>query len=202
MISLIKIFKNYFPPYERRLTVPTFLTGIRFVLTPCIAVSIFYEYWAFCLLLFCLSAISDLLDGFIARRYNQKTKLGACLDPLADKFLIITTFLMLALKKNPYFPIPLWFVAIVSIKDFLLVVGSLFIFSINNEVSVKPSVLGKVTMALQVAALIWFLGASWLGYGSLLINRVVMGVVIFFGIASLMHYVYNGWVILNHSSKK
>lgn len=202
MISLIKIFKNYFPPYQRRLTVPTFLTAIRFVLTPCIAVSLFYEYWAFGLLFFCVSAITDVLDGFIARRYNQQTKLGACLDPLADKFLIITVFLMLAFKKNPYFSIPLWFVAIVSIKDFLLIVGSVFIFNINNEVSVKPSVLGKVTMALQVAALIWFLGASWWGYGSLLINRFFMGLVIFFGIASLMHYVYNGWVILNHSSKK
>ncbi len=202
MIPLIKIFKNYFPPYERRLTVPTFLTGIRFVLTPCIAGSLFYEYWALGLLFFFISAITDLLDGFIARRYNQQTKLGACLDPLADKFLIITVFMTLALKKNPYVTIPLWFVAIVILKDFLLVVGSLIVFSINHEASVKPSVLGKVTMALQVAALIWFLGASWWGYGSLLINRVVMGIVIFFGIASLVHYVYNGWVIFNRSSKK
>jgi cardiolipin synthase len=196
-----KLFDTYFPPYERRLTIPTFLTGIRFVLTPCIAACLWYEQWILGLVFFCVSALTDVLDGFIARRYNQCTKLGACLDPLADKFLVIVVLMTLALKKNPYVAIPLWFVGIVIIKDFLIIAGAVFIACIHHAVSVKPTALGKVTMHIQVGALIWFVIASYCGYSMPFVHNCVMGLVIFFSVASLVHYVYNGWVIFNQRPK-
>lgn len=186
---------NYFPPHERRLTVPTVLTGVRFLLTPCIAVSLFYEYWFLGLLFFVVSAVTDVLDGFIARRYNQKTQLGACLDPLADKFLVIAVFLTLAIQNNPYVSVPFWLVGIVIIKDFLLIVGALFIFRANHEVVVRPTMLGKGTMVIQACALTWFLLASWCKFTEPIINNIVMAIVLFFVVASLINYVYNGWVV-------
>jgi cardiolipin synthase (CMP-forming) len=195
------LFNNYFSPHERRLTIPTILTIGRIALTPCIIGLFFFDYWIMGFLLFCLSAITDVLDGFIARRYNQQTKLGACLDPIADKFLVLSLFATLAWAPRFSSIIPQWLVIVVLVKEFLQVIGAVVLFMIDPRMWVRPTFLGKATMVVQVFSLVWFLTSSLCHYPSLFINYIATTAVIVMVIASLLDYARQGWRSLYNSRK-
>ena len=107
------------------------------------------------LFIFGLAAASDGLDGYIARRYNQRSELGALLDPLADKLLLVSA-VILARDTHPHFePIPIWFTATVLSRDVLLIIGLLLIHYTFGRISVRPRMLGKVATVLQMATVLW-----------------------------------------------
>ena len=105
------------------------------------------------ILVFTLAAASDGLDGYIARHYNQRTRLGQVLDPLADKGLLITGILTLTFS-NWHYGFPLWFPILVISRDAIVVAGSLLLHFLNGNVPIRPRWTGKTATALHMAALI------------------------------------------------
>jgi len=115
---------------------------------------------------FLLASICDGVDGYIARRYNQRSELGAILDPLADKMLLVAGIVLLSLHHEQYLPhLPLWLTATVISRDVLLLLGMVVIHFTCGKVAVKPHPVGKVATVLQMVAVCWALlklPAGWL----------------------------------------
>lgn len=103
---------------------------------------------------FGVAAISDGIDGFVARAYNQKTKLGAVLDPLADKLLVNTAFVFLAVNGELRTPIPAWFPVLILSRDAIIVIGAYLINEYYGPVRASPHIAGKLTTALQMSLII------------------------------------------------
>jgi len=104
------------------------------------------------LTVFLIAAASDGLDGYIARRYNQKTRLGAILDPIADKGLLLAGLIALSLTNWSY-ALPVWFVVLVVTRDLIVVLGAALINRFLGPVEVQPSFLGRTATVTQMIAL-------------------------------------------------
>lgn len=102
---------------------------------------------AFVLML--IAGISDALDGFLARRFNWKSRLGATLDPLADKFLVAAVFVVFTVQGH----IPLWVAIIVLVRDFTIVAGAGVYKLLYEEVEISPTLVSKANTALQIVTL-------------------------------------------------
>ena len=137
----------------RVLNIPNTLTITRLVIIPVFVTAIIYDKYRYALYLFLFAAITDTLDGLFARLTDQKTPLGTFLDPLADKFLLVTSFVLFAL----YGWIPKWLAVAVISRDLIVVVGWLLIFMITHTSKVEPVVLGKLAIALQLSTLAYVL---------------------------------------------
>lgn len=105
---------------------------------------------------FVIAAASDGLDGWIARRFNQRSALGVVLDPIADKGLLVTAIITLSLYPWPV-SLPIWFPVLVIARDAVILVGCGLLKFFTGDIEVRPSVLGKVATALQMAAVSWVL---------------------------------------------
>jgi cardiolipin synthase len=109
--------------------------------------------------IFLLAAVSDGLDGYVARRYNQRSALGVILDPIADKGLLLSGIITLSISNwsdDPdYGRFPAWFPVIVITRDVVILVGSAVLHLLNGKVQVRPSWTGKVATVLQMAAIAW-----------------------------------------------
>jgi CDP-diacylglycerol--glycerol-3-phosphate 3-phosphatidyltransferase len=108
------------------------------------------------LFIFFIAVISDALDGFIARRFDQKTELGTILDPIADKLLIVTAFICLALSKSipENLRVPAWLPIIVISRDIIIVLGTVIVYLIKGSVEIIPTAWGKVTTFFQMATIL------------------------------------------------
>lgn len=105
---------------------------------------------------FVLAAASDGLDGWIARRFNQRSELGVVLDPIADKGLLLTAIITLSLYPWTV-SLPLWFPILVVARDIVILVGCGLLKFFTGDIEVRPSMLGKIATALQMAAVAWVL---------------------------------------------
>jgi cardiolipin synthase len=110
--------------------------------------------------IFLVAAVSDGLDGYIARRYKQRSALGAILDPIADKGLLLSAIITLSISNwsdiDPeYGRFPAWFPVLVITRDAVILVGSGVLHLLNGKVRVRPSWTGKVATVLQMAAIAW-----------------------------------------------
>ena len=107
---------------------------------------------------FVLAAICDGVDGYIARHYNQRSELGAILDPLADKLLLASAVVMLSLDNEPRLArIPLWLTATILGRDVIIAIGIAVIHYIHGKVVVHPVLIGKVATVFQMVAVTWVL---------------------------------------------
>ena len=109
---------------------------------------------------FLLAALSDGLDGYVARRYNQRSSLGVILDPIADKGLLLSGIITLSISNwsqvDPHYgKFPAWFPVLVITRDVVIVTGSLLLHVLNGKVRVRPSWTGKVATVLQMVAIAW-----------------------------------------------
>jgi len=102
--------------------------------------------------IFVLAAVSDGLDGYIARHYNQRTRLGLILDPIADKGLLLSGIITLTFS-NWHYEFPLWFPILVISRDMVVVSGSLLLHYLNGKVQVRPTWFGKTATALQMVSI-------------------------------------------------
>ncbi len=98
---------------------------------------------------FAIAALSDLLDGWVARRFNQQSRLGAILDPLADKLLLLAAVITLSFSEWPA-PLPLWFVIVVLTREFLSIAGAFLVDHVAGKVNIKPHWTGKAATALLI----------------------------------------------------
>jgi CDP-diacylglycerol--glycerol-3-phosphate 3-phosphatidyltransferase len=101
---------------------------------------------------FLVAAASDGLDGYVARRYNQRSRLGVVLDPIADKGLLLAAIITLSFSNWTY-EFPLWFPVLVITRDVVIVVGTALLHYLIGEVQVRPSWIGKTATALQMVAI-------------------------------------------------
>jgi cardiolipin synthase len=154
------------------------ITILRILLVPFFIVQVLYytsghEEWhrLLALLAFAVAAVSDGVDGFIARHYNQRSELGAMLDPLADKLLLLSGTVLLSLNNLPHLQrLPLWLVTTVVSRDILLFIGSGVIYYTCGKVVIRPRILGKIATVLQMITVLWTLlkwDPAWLWYWSL-----------------------------------
>jgi len=133
----------------RILNLPNSLTVARIILIPVFITAVIYKKHQHALFLFILAGMTDLLDGFIARMTNQKTALGRFLDPLADKLLLTSSFILFSF----YEWIPLWLTITVISRDFIIVTGWLLLYMITHDVRIEPVLLGKTAIAFQLITL-------------------------------------------------
>jgi len=101
---------------------------------------------------FLLASLSDGIDGWLARRYHLKSRLGAILDPIADKGLMLTAIITLSVTKWPY-EIPVWYPVLVIARDVIIVVGCVVLRLLNDHLEVHPSLLGKSSTFLQMVTI-------------------------------------------------
>lgn len=137
------------------ITVPTVVTIARIILTPCIVMAMLAQQWGMSFVLFGIAAISDAVDGALARWCQTQTMLGALLDPIADKILLISCFATLTLAQSPLFSIPMWFLILILVKEALLVMGVAFIYGFMHSIEIKPTKLSKSVTAVQMAFIMW-----------------------------------------------
>lgn len=142
------------------------ITVFRVLLIPCFVAAILYyrpgnEYLRLVALgIFVVAGISDAVDGFLARRLKNSSRLGVILDPIADKCFLISSFICLAMVENlpPHLRLPPWVPLIVISRDLILIIGTAVIYLTTSEVKVKPSNLGKLTTFFQTATIVSLLG--------------------------------------------
>ena len=175
-----------------KITIPTFFTLIRIALVPVIILSMCQQDWGAAFLLFLTAASTDVIDGALARFWDEKTFLGACLDPIADKFLVLSIFCTLAFVQSPLFAIPLWFVLVVFIKELILISGSLWVYMLTGSVEITPTWLGKATMLIQVSFIAWLFACYFFHWVPIKTYYTMLGVVIVCAGASLLHYLLLG----------
>ena len=108
--------------------------------------------------LFLVAAASDGLDGYVARRYNQRSRLGVVLDPIADKGLLLAAIITLSFSNWTY-EFPLWFPVLVIARDAVILTGTALLHYLVGQVQVKPSWMGKTATALQMVAISMVLAA-------------------------------------------
>ena len=130
----------------RIFTVPNQLTFLRLGFLPFFVIFIYYERYGWALIVLTAAAFSDLLDGFLARRLNQKSALGAYLDPIADKLLLSSSFFMLAVKGR----IEWWLTILVFSRDVLILIAAAVILAVVGYRPFPPSLYGKATTGAQI----------------------------------------------------
>lgn len=131
---------------SRILTVPNQLTFLRLAFLPFFIMAIHYERYNWALVILIAAGLSDALDGLLARGLNQKTPLGAYLDPIADKLLLSTSYLALAIHGK----ISWWLTILVLGRDVLLLVASAVIILTVGYMSLPPSIYGKLTTFFEI----------------------------------------------------
>ncbi len=128
------------------LSIPNLITLGRILLVPVVVWAIASGEMRFAFLLFLVAAISDAVDGFLAKRFGMTTELGAYLDPLADKVLIVSIYLTLGFAGN----IPRWIVILVVSRDIMIVGAILLSWLVDKPVTVKPLMVSKLNTAVQI----------------------------------------------------
>jgi len=169
------------------LNIPNTLTIARIVIIPVFITSIIYKRYDYSLYLFIIAAFTDIFDGLFARLKNQKTALGTFLDPLADKFLLVTTFIIL----STYDLMPKWLTITVISRDIILITGWFILYLITDTSKVEPTVLGKATIWMQsilVAYVLIHINLPSLPDFPPLLLWVTAGITILSG----LHYIYRG----------
>jgi cardiolipin synthase len=149
------------------------ITILRILLIPFFVVEVLYyvkngneAHRLAAIISFAVAAICDGVDGYIARRYNQRSELGAILDPLADKLLLVSGIVVLSFEHRPYLEtIPLWLTGTIIGRDILVLTGMVVIQMTVGKVKVRPRMIGKVATVLQMVIILWILlkwDAKWL----------------------------------------
>jgi len=172
---------------SRILTVPNQLTFLRLGFLPFFIISIHYHRYDLALLVLVIAGMTDGLDGLLARSLNQKTALGAYLDPIADKLLLSSSFVVLALDRK----ISWWLATLVLSRDILILMAAAVILVVVGYRPFPPSIFGKLTTAVQIllvftVVLLAVVGWPWLQTASKGIGYVVAGLTVFSG----FHYCF------------
>ena len=153
-------------------------------------------------IVFFIAGITDFFDGYVARHFNQQSALGRFLDPAADKLLTTTSYIVMALPRTGFEPLPLWMVAAVIGRDVLILLGSLVIYLTIHYKSFKPTTLGKVNTFLEIGLVFWFIMFQLEAMKPLkFLLPIMYGIVISSVVASGIEYVWMGVKIFRRSGE-
>ena len=181
---------------SRIVTVPNLLTVFRMVLIPVFVSLLFYQRFLLALGVFAMAGVTDGLDGLLARRFNQKSQLGTILDPIADKLMLVTAFVVLSMRSvfpqpmPSHLPIPFWVTIAVISRDVLIIVGAAAINIVTGFRGFRPSMLGKVNTVIQITAIGIIMFAASVPYGTGYYLPTLYATVFGFAILSGAHYVF------------
>lgn len=151
------------------MTIPNFITVARLLAVPAIVYAMLLGNVDLAFILFLAAGLSDGVDGFIARHFNQRSKLGAYLDPVADKLLLVSVFVMLGLLGE----LPLWLVVMVVARDVLIMAAVVISSLMHQPVEVKPIFVSKANTAFQIGLALLVL--TELAFGSAIGNlRIII----------------------------
>jgi cardiolipin synthase len=177
------------------MTIPNLITTLRIILVPIFIIYLMNERFLEALTVFVLAGLSDAADGLVARLLNQKSRLGAFLDPLADKFLLIASFVVLAARDV----IPPWLTVTVITRDILILLGVLILFLTKQDIVIKPSIVSKLTTCFQLATVFLVLVGNHfhLFSGIIPIIYIATGVLT---IASGLHYMRSWFQMMGEGS--
>ena len=177
--------------YGHLLNLPNFLTMCRIGSIPVFLIFLTRQRYTEALYVFAAAAITDGLDGAVARWFNSRTELGAFLDPFADKLMLVSAFVVLTIHGD----LPGYLLSVVMIRDIVIVVGYLMIsFFTGERVPVRPSYLGKLSTFMQLGCVIAVLARAG-NYWPTDFNRLLIATVAVTA-ASFVHYMYRGLVWL------
>jgi cardiolipin synthase len=147
------------------------------------------------LLVFFTASLTDFLDGYVARKFNQQSPLGRVLDPLADKLLTTATYVVMAIPHQGFPSIPLWLAVAVVGRDIVILIGSLLVYLVTRYKEFKPTLLGKVNTFVELGLIVWFLVFNTTGQFTYLLPGMY-GVVIVSILGSGLEYLISGVLIL------
>lgn len=188
---------------SRVVTIPNLLTVVRMALIPLFVTMLFYQRFGWAIAIFVTAGITDGLDGLLARRFDQKSQIGTILDPIADKLLLVTSFVVLSLPAiypqplSRHLPIPFWVTAAVLSRDIFIVVGSAVINVVTGFRGFRPSQLGKINTVLQIFAVLLVLVCArtpWLS-GYILPTTYMLTFAL--AVISGVHYTFHASQLLN-----
>jgi cardiolipin synthase len=195
------------PVSSRIVTVPNLLTMFRMALIPVFVSLLFSRKFFWALGVFILAGLTDGLDGLLARRLNQGSQLGTILDPIADKLLLVTSFIVLsvpAIAPQPlprHFPIPFWVTVVVISRDIFIVVGAAAINIVTGFSRFRPSWLGKINTTVQILAIAAILIAA--SYPSLSGYLPTVYTTVFgFAVLSGVHYIFFASRLVNEERRQ
>jgi cardiolipin synthase len=174
------------------MNIPNLLTIFRLFVTSFFILAIHYGEFRIALWLFVVQAITDLLDGFLARVLGEKTSLGALLDPLADKAMLVSSFIVLYMKDI----VPFWVTFIVLMRDVVLTAGYLLICKYIGKIEIIPSVLGKLTTFCQIGTVVYVLWSDLRAYQDFFFYPTAALTII-----TGIHYVYQGILITKNKGR-
>ena len=172
------------------LSIPNLITLARILLVPIVvwAIATPGTMWI-AFLLFLAAGVSDAVDGFLAKRFGMTTVLGAYLDPLADKALIVSIYLTLGINNL----IPRWLVILVVSRDILIVGGIMLAWVIGNPLKIKPLLVSKLNTVAQILFACVVLGSLGFNYDWPMLTLILMGLVAVLTLLSVAAYVAE-WV--------
>ena len=140
------------------MTIPNMITAIRIILAPVFIIFLINDQLTSALVVFLVCVVSDGIDGMIARLFDQKSKLGSYLDPLADKLLLVTAFIVLAVRGF----LPAWLSVMVITRDVMILLGILVLFLNGLNIAIRPSALSKINTFFQFSTVMSVLSMNYL----------------------------------------
>ena len=173
------------------MNIPNLLTLLRILLTPVLVIMLIRQNYMSALLIFTAAGISDALDGAIARLMKQKTRIGAILDPIADKLLLASSYVTLAVMGS----LPEWLAVIVISRDVIILFGVLILFLFQGGVEIHPTMLSKCTTLVQLFTIFLVLVNMAAGWDGRALD-FSFGAAGTLTIASGLHYMFKGIIFL------
>ena len=173
------------------------VTLLRMLLIPAFVILVVYGYFGYALTVFVVAGVTDALDGLIARRSGQKTSLGAWLDPMADKLLLVTTFIVLTIPGLGLAnPLPLWLTVTVISRDVVIVLTVAIVNLAIGARTFRPSIFGKVATATYILTVAFAMLYNYLGYHSVVVDVFIWGSLAI-TLVSSFHYIWHAARIID-----
>jgi len=192
---------------SRIVTLPNVLTIFRMALTPVFVSLLFYQKFVWALAAFVVAGITDGLDGLLARRFQQQSELGRILDPIADKMMLVTSFVVLSMRgvfPTPlpkHLPVPFWVTITVISRDIFILVGAVAINMVSGFRAFRPSFLGKVSTVVQIVAVAAVILAAQTRVGTGYYLPTIYTSVFTLTLLSGVHYIFFVSRLLNEDRK-
>ena len=181
----------------RNLTLANQLTLLRMLLIPAFVILVVYGHLGWALVVFMTAGVTDGLDGLIARRGDQRTSLGAWLDPAADKLLLVTTFVVLTLPNLGLANrLPIWLTVLIISRDVGIVLTVAIVNLAVGPRTFRPSIYGKVATATYIFTAVAAMLFNYLGYHSIVVDAFIYASLAITLVSSL-HYIWHAARIID-----
>lgn len=167
------------------LNLPNILTLIRIILIPIFPLAYFYDFFGngplIAILIYILANLTDLLDGYVARKFNMVTDFGTVLDPLADKLMLICVLITLSILKV----VPIIIVIIVTVKEIFMIISSIFLYFKKDKLIIPANSFGKISSASFFISILEVLIIN-----NSFLNILLFSISIILAIIALISYTY------------